>query len=243
MEAPSLTTVKDVAEEEKKAVTEPPKELDDLITAENAEVEKRIEEGWGGEPSINMTFQDKWIGWDTDFFIFSFQSQAFRVTRWSWTEEAAAWSSFERGAEKAEERGKSGDKWCRRSAGGWRGAPRPDGTGCRPRHRAWTRILSSYGRGGGRTGELLRWKHCVLTITDSIKSRLEIGDRRATQINFAPPLPLLSCQGQGSMLKVQQTLLNLLNRVCPRDSFNCLLLRKLDVHCEYAGWRAVPTIC
>ena len=62
MEAPSLTTVKDDAEEEKQAVTEPPKELDDLITAENAEVEKRIEEGWGGEPSINMTFQDKWIG-------------------------------------------------------------------------------------------------------------------------------------------------------------------------------------
>ena len=56
-----MTTVKDDAGEEK-AVTEPPKELDDLITAENAEVEKRIEEGWGGEPSINMTFQDKWIG-------------------------------------------------------------------------------------------------------------------------------------------------------------------------------------
>ena len=64
MEAPSLTTVKEDEDEELEAVTEPPKELDDLITAENAEVEKRIGGGggWGGSPNINMTFQDKWIG-------------------------------------------------------------------------------------------------------------------------------------------------------------------------------------
>ena len=59
MAAPSLTTVKDEDDEEEEAVTEPPKELDDLIAAEYAEVEKRF----GGEGSnINMTFQDKWIG-------------------------------------------------------------------------------------------------------------------------------------------------------------------------------------
>ena len=64
MEAPSLTTVKEDEGEETEAVTEPPKELDDLITAENAEVEKRIGGGggWGGSPNINMTFQDTWIG-------------------------------------------------------------------------------------------------------------------------------------------------------------------------------------
>ena len=63
MAAPSLTTVKDDEAEEQEAVTDPPKELDDLITAENAEIEKRVGGGWGGEvPSINMTFQDKWIG-------------------------------------------------------------------------------------------------------------------------------------------------------------------------------------
>ena len=64
MAAPSLTTVKDDEDEGQEAVTEPPKELDDLITAENSEVEKRIGGvgGWGGSPNINMTFQDKWIG-------------------------------------------------------------------------------------------------------------------------------------------------------------------------------------
>ena len=61
MAAPSLTTVKDEEDEEEDAVTKPPKELDDLITAENAEVEKRVG-GFGGEQNINMTFQDKWIG-------------------------------------------------------------------------------------------------------------------------------------------------------------------------------------
>ena len=66
MEAPSLTTVKEEGDEEQEAVTEPPKELEDLIAAENAEVEKKIQteqgEVWEGSSSINMTFQDKWIG-------------------------------------------------------------------------------------------------------------------------------------------------------------------------------------
>ena len=39
MEAPSLTTVKEDEGEETEAVTEPPKELEDLITAENAEAD------------------------------------------------------------------------------------------------------------------------------------------------------------------------------------------------------------
>ena len=66
MEAPSLTTVKEDEDEEQEALTEPPKELEDLIAAENAEVEKKIQTDqggvWGGSSSINMTFQDKWIG-------------------------------------------------------------------------------------------------------------------------------------------------------------------------------------
>ena len=50
MAAPSLTTVKDDEDEGQEAVTEPPKELDDLIAAEYAEVEKRLEEK--GQTSI-----------------------------------------------------------------------------------------------------------------------------------------------------------------------------------------------
>ena len=40
------------------------KELDDQITAENAEVEKSLENVWAGagQLGLNMTFQDKWIG-------------------------------------------------------------------------------------------------------------------------------------------------------------------------------------
>ena len=65
MDAPSLTTVKDVDnEEEETTTTMLAKELDDQITAENAEVEKSLENVWAGagELGLNMTFQDKWIG-------------------------------------------------------------------------------------------------------------------------------------------------------------------------------------
>ena len=66
MDAPSLTTVKDVDnEEEETTTTMLAKELDDQITAENAEVEKSLENVWAGgagQLGLNMTFQDKWIG-------------------------------------------------------------------------------------------------------------------------------------------------------------------------------------
>ena len=66
MDAPSLTTVKDVDnEEEETTTTMLAKELDDQITAENAEVEKSLENVWAGgagQLGFNMTFQDKWIG-------------------------------------------------------------------------------------------------------------------------------------------------------------------------------------
>ena len=66
MDAPSLTTVKDVNnEEEETTTTMLTKELDDQITAENAEVEKSLENVWAGaagQLGLNMTFQDKWIG-------------------------------------------------------------------------------------------------------------------------------------------------------------------------------------
>ena len=66
MDAPSLTTVKDVDnEEEETTTTILAKELDDQITAENAEVEKSLENVWAGAAGhlgLNMTFQDKWIG-------------------------------------------------------------------------------------------------------------------------------------------------------------------------------------
>ena len=68
MDAPSLATVKDVDNEEEEATTTMfAKELDDLITAENAEVEKSLENVWAGgagQLGLNMTFQiqDKWIG-------------------------------------------------------------------------------------------------------------------------------------------------------------------------------------
>ena len=66
MDAPSLTTVKDVDNEEEEATTTMfAKELDDQITAENAEVEKSLENVWAGAAGhlgLNMTFQDKWIG-------------------------------------------------------------------------------------------------------------------------------------------------------------------------------------
>ena len=65
MDAPSLTTVKDVDnEEEETTTTILAKELDDQITAENAEVEKSLENVWvgAGHLGLNMTFQDKWIG-------------------------------------------------------------------------------------------------------------------------------------------------------------------------------------
>ena len=66
MDAPSLTTVKDVDNEEEEATTTMfAKELDDQITAENAEVEKSLENVWAstaGHLGLNMTFQDKWIG-------------------------------------------------------------------------------------------------------------------------------------------------------------------------------------
>ena len=65
MDAPSLTTVKDVDnEEEETTTTMLAKELDDQITAENAKVEKSLENVWVGAShlGLNMTFQDKWIG-------------------------------------------------------------------------------------------------------------------------------------------------------------------------------------
>ena len=65
MDAPSLTTVKDVDNEEEEATTTMlAKELDDQITAENAKVEKSLENVWVGadQLGLNMTFQDKWIG-------------------------------------------------------------------------------------------------------------------------------------------------------------------------------------
>ena len=66
MDAPSLATVKDVDnEEEETTTTMLAKELDDQITAENAEVEKSLENVWAGAAGhlgLNMTFQDKWIG-------------------------------------------------------------------------------------------------------------------------------------------------------------------------------------
>ena len=66
MDAPSLTTVKDVDNEEEEATTTMfAKELDDQITAENSEVEKSLENVWAGAAGhlgLNMTFQDKWIG-------------------------------------------------------------------------------------------------------------------------------------------------------------------------------------
>ena len=65
MDAPSLTTVKDVDnEEEETTTTMLAKELDDQITAENSEVEKSLENVWAGagQLGLNMTFQDKWIG-------------------------------------------------------------------------------------------------------------------------------------------------------------------------------------
>ena len=66
MDAPSLTTVKDVDnEKEETTTTMLAKELDDQITAENAEVEKSLENVWvgaAGQLGLNMTFQDKWIG-------------------------------------------------------------------------------------------------------------------------------------------------------------------------------------
>ena len=65
MDAPSLTTVKDVDnEEEETTTTILAKELDDQITAENAKVEKSLENVWvgAGHLGLNMTFQDKWIG-------------------------------------------------------------------------------------------------------------------------------------------------------------------------------------
>ena len=64
MDAPSLATVKDVDNEEEKTTTMLAKELDDQITAENAEVEKSLENVWAGAGhlGLNMTFQDKWIG-------------------------------------------------------------------------------------------------------------------------------------------------------------------------------------
>ena len=66
MDAPSLTTVKDVDnEKEETTTTMLAKELDDQITAENAEVEKSLENVWAGAAGhlgLNMTFQDKWIG-------------------------------------------------------------------------------------------------------------------------------------------------------------------------------------
>ena len=64
MDAPSLTTVKDVDNEEETTTTMLAKELDDQITAENAEVEKSLENVWvgAGHLGLNMTFQDKWIG-------------------------------------------------------------------------------------------------------------------------------------------------------------------------------------
>jgi len=65
MDAPSLTTVKEVDnEEEETTTTMLAKELDDQITAENAKVEKSLENVWAGAShlGLNMTFQDKWIG-------------------------------------------------------------------------------------------------------------------------------------------------------------------------------------
>ena len=65
MDAPSLTTVKDVDnEEEETTTTMLVTELDDQITAENAKVEKSLENVWAGAShlGLNMTFQDKWIG-------------------------------------------------------------------------------------------------------------------------------------------------------------------------------------
>ena len=61
MDAPSLTTVKDVDnEEEETTTTMLVTELDDQITAENAKVEKSLENVY--HLGLNMTFQDKWIG-------------------------------------------------------------------------------------------------------------------------------------------------------------------------------------